>query len=84
MRLRIMAMRAALHDALKARRPRRDFSYLLQQNGMFSFTGLSPMQVRCLREEYGIYLIENGRACISTLTRRSIEAVADAFAQVSE
>jgi aromatic-amino-acid transaminase len=84
MRLRIMAMRVALHDALKARRPKQDFAYLLQQKGMFSFTGLSSTQIRCLREEYGIYLIENGRACISTLTRGSIDAVADAFAQVSE
>lgn len=82
MRLRIKAMRAALYEALKARRPERDFSYLLQQNGMFSFTGLSVVQIRRLREEFGIYLIENGRFCTATLTSRSIDTVADAMAQV--
>jgi aromatic-amino-acid transaminase len=84
MRLRIMTMRAALHDALIARRPGQDFAYLMQQKGMFSFTGLSPAQIRRLREEYGIYLIENGRACVSALTCRSIDPVADALAQVHE
>jgi len=37
-----------------------------------------------MREEFGIYLIENGRACIFTLTSHSIGTVADAIAQVHE
>ena len=41
MRERIAGMRRALHAALVARLPGRDFGYFLSQRGMFSYTGLS-------------------------------------------
>ena len=41
--------------------PERNFDYLLNQRGMFSYTGLSAAQVDRLREEFGVYLIASGR-----------------------
>ena len=35
------------------------------QNGMFSYTGLTPMQVQALKDKYHIYLLRSGRAAIS-------------------
>jgi aromatic-amino-acid transaminase len=83
MRKRMKTMRAALYDALKRRRPDGDFEYLMKQQGMFSFTGLSVAQVRTLREEHGVYLIESGRICIAALTTETVEPVADAIAAVT-
>jgi aromatic-amino-acid transaminase len=51
---------------------------------MFSFTGLTPVQIRRLREEFGIYLIESGRICIAALTQKAIQPLADAMAQIIE
>jgi len=82
MRERILAMRKRLHEALTARKPDRDFDYLLSQRGMFSFTGLTAQQVDRLRDEYGVYMIRSGRVCISGLTSRNVEPTADAFAAV--
>jgi len=82
MRARIKAMREGLYAALHAKRPDRHFDYLLDQKGMFSFTGLTPDQVLRLRVEFGIYLIGSGRICIAALTRKAIVPVADAIAQV--
>ncbi|WP_159152414.1 aminotransferase class I/II-fold pyridoxal phosphate-dependent enzyme, partial [Klebsiella pneumoniae] len=45
MRTRISAMRVALVKDLQAALPAGDFSYLLTQRGMFSYTGFSADQV---------------------------------------
>ncbi|MCK9513186.1 MAG: aspartate/tyrosine/aromatic aminotransferase [Pigmentiphaga sp.] len=82
MRLRILAMRHALHDALKARLPERDFSYVLRQRGMFSYTGLSQAQVNELLERHAIYLVRSGRLCIPGLNPGNVGVVAEAMAAV--
>lgn len=82
MRVRILEMRQTLVNALKEAIPNGNFDYLLQQRGMFSYTGLSAAQVDRLREEFGIYLISSGRMCVAGLNSRNVHAVAKAFAAV--
>lgn len=82
MRTRIKAMRQTLVDALNAAMPTGDFTYLLKQRGMFSYTGLSAAQVERLREEFGIYLVSSGRICVAGLNNRNVHRVAQAFAAV--
>lgn len=82
MRVRILEMRQILVDALKAEIPDRNFDYLLQQRGMFSYTGLSAEQVDRLREEFGVYLIASGRMCVAGLNHNNVQRVAQAFAAV--
>ncbi|SIS66856.1 amino acid aminotransferase [Insolitispirillum peregrinum] len=84
MRTRIIAMRTQLVDALKQALPQRNFDYLVQQRGMFSYTGLSAAQVDRLRDEFGIYLVRSGRICVAGLNSRNVERVAQAFAQVCQ
>lgn len=82
MRDRIRAMRSRLYEVLQAKIPERDFSYFIKQRGMFSFTGLSPQQVNRLKNEFGVYLVENGRMCMAGLNTSNIEYVANAMAEV--
>ena len=82
MRLRILEMRQSLVAALSTALPGRNFDYLLQQRGMFSYTGLSAQQVDRLREEFGIYLIHSGRICVAGLNSKNVHQVAEAFAAV--
>ncbi|WP_414165171.1 aromatic amino acid transaminase [Superficieibacter sp. BNK-5] len=82
MRLRILTMRQTLVTVLKEAVPGRNFDYLLQQRGMFSYTGLSAAQVDRLRDEFGIYLIASGRMCVAGLNTRNVQRVAQAFAAV--
>ena len=56
--------------------------YLLNQRGMFSYTGLSAAQVDQLREEFGVYLIASGRMCVAGLNTANVQCVAKAFAAV--
>ncbi len=82
MRERIKAMRKALVEGIHRRVPGSDFSFILQQRGMFSYSGLTREQVLRLRSEYSIYTIETGRICVAALTTKNIDYVADAIAEV--
>ena len=82
MRERILAMRRQLHDVLAAKLPGRDFGYFLSQQGMFSYTGLSPAQVDRLRDEFAVYLVRSGRVCIAGLNTGNVEPTAVAMAAV--
>ncbi len=82
MRTRIISMRQTLVKVLKGEMPGRNFDYLLQQRGMFSYTGLSAEQVDRLRDEFGVYLIASGRMCVAGLNSSNVQRVAKAFAAV--
>ena len=79
MRLRIIDMRQKLVTALEQKVPSRDFSFILRQSGMFSYTGLSPEQVDELREKYSVYLIRSGRVCMAGLNEANIGKFCDAL-----
>jgi aromatic-amino-acid transaminase len=82
MRVRIRAMREKLHAMLSLKLPERDFNYFLTQRGMFSYTGLSAVQVDRLREEHAVYLVRSGRMCVAGLNSGNVEATAVAMAAV--
>jgi aromatic-amino-acid transaminase len=82
MRERIRTMRTSLVAKLAERGVKQDFSFVIKQRGMFSYTGLSAEQVEKMRTEYGIYAVSTGRICLAALNSKNIDYVADAIAAV--
>ena len=82
MRERIKTLRKQLVDGIHRRLPGADFSFVLRQRGMFSYSGLTKAQVARLRQEFSIYAIDTGRICVAALSAKNIDYVADAIAQV--
>ena len=82
MRDRIKVMRRELVAKVRAIRADFDLSFVIQQRGMFSYSGLSKQQVQRLRQEYSIYAIESGRICVAALNSRNIDYSARAIATV--
>ena len=82
MRDRIREMRAALVEKIAAAGVEQDFSFVVRQRGMFSFTGLSVEQVEALKQDFGIYAVSSGRICLAALNSKNINAVAQAIAAV--
>lgn len=82
MRQRILRMRGLLKEKLSQALPELDFSYLTQQQGMFSYTGLTAEQVDQLKQHYGIYLVRIGRMCTAGLNLSNIDYVAESMAAV--
>ena len=82
MRTRIQAMRHALADEMARVGAKRDFSFVTEQAGMFSFTGLTPQQIDRLADEFAIYAVRNGRFCICGLNDSNVKYVAQSVAAV--
>ncbi|RHW21065.1 aromatic amino acid transaminase [Pseudomonas jilinensis] len=82
MRVRIKAMRQALVEKLQAAGVTQDMSFIQRQRGMFSYSGLTKIQVERLASEFGIYAVGSGRICVAALNQSNIEHVANAVATV--
>ncbi len=82
MRVRIRDMRLMLVEKLKQKAPKSNFDFVIRQNGMFSYSGLTKEQVARLRDEFSIYAIDTGRICVAALNSHNIDRVVDAIAEV--
>ncbi len=72
MRERISQMRMLLMEQLGA-------TFLEKQCGMFSYIGLSAKQVDRLREEYAIYLPQDGRINVAGVNAKAVESLVTAI-----
>ena len=81
MRDRIKDMRVAFVQGLKKRGVTQDFSYIVDQRGMFSFSGLNDDIVNWLQKEKSIYIVKGGRINVAGLTTNNIDYVCDAIAE---
>lgn len=82
MRERIKAMRRALVDKVQANAPGFDFSFVMRQRGMFSYSGLSKEAVEQLRKVHSIYAVDSGRICVAALNSKNVDVVAEAVAKL--
>jgi aromatic-amino-acid transaminase len=82
MRMRIKAIRQRFVEGLKAAGVAQDMSFMTEQLGMFSYSGLSKEQMIRLRSEFSIYGTDTGRICVAALTSRNIDYVCRSVAHV--
>ena len=82
MRVRIKQMRIALVEKLKAAGVKQDMSFITQQIGMFSYSGLTKDQMVRLRNEFGVYGTDTGRMCVAALNSKNIDYVCASIAKV--
>ena len=80
MRDRIKTMRQALVTHVQAAGQNVDFGFVLRQNGMFSYSGLTSDDVAKLATDHGIYAVDSGRICVAALNTGNVERVAAAVA----
>ncbi|MBC6905664.1 aspartate/tyrosine/aromatic aminotransferase [Saccharophagus sp. K07] len=82
MRNRINGLRREFSDAMRARLDSNRFDFVQLQKGMFSYLGLTEVEVLRLREKYSIYMLNSARTSISGLNRENFDYVCDAVANV--
>ena len=76
---RIISMRKQLFDALSAKGTPGDWSHIIKQIGMFTFTGLDSDQVAFMIKEYHIYMTSDGRISMAGLSSKTVPHLADAI-----
>lgn len=82
MRQRIHRMRQLFVNTLQEKGANRNFSFIIRQNGMFSFSGLNKDQVIRLREEFGVYAVNSGRVNVAGMTPDNMAALCEAIVAV--
>uniref|UniRef100_F1L5U7 Aspartate aminotransferase n=1 Tax=Ascaris suum TaxID=6253 RepID=F1L5U7_ASCSU len=81
---RIISMRIHLRDMLGAEGSTRSWQHIVDQIGMFCFTGISPEQVERLIKDYSIYLTRDGRISVAGITTNNIGYLARALHDVTK
>ena len=79
---RMLLVRMMLYQRLCQNGCPGDWTHVVRQQGMFSFTGLTPAQVTMLREKYNIYMLNNGRISLAGANKSNIVYLADAMRDV--
>ncbi|AUX72293.1 amino acid aminotransferase [Erwinia pyrifoliae] len=82
MRERIQLMRQLFVKTLEEKGAKGDFGFIIAQNGMFSFSGLTKDQVLRLREEFGVYAVNSGRVNVAGMTADNMAPLCEAIAAV--
>lgn len=82
MRERIQHMRQLFVHTLVEKGAKQDFAFITRQNGMFSFSGLTPEQVLQLRDEYAIYAVSSGRVNVAGMTSDNMSRLCKAIIAV--
>jgi len=80
MRSRIHTVRTRFVKGLREAGVPGDFSFIEQQNGIFSYSGLSETTVKSLRERYGIYIVDSGRINVAGINTGNCERLCTAIA----
>ena len=78
---RINQLRTSLRQSLETHSGR-DFAFIEQEKGMFSFLGLSADQAIRLREEYSVYMLNSSRINVAGVNASNIEYLSEAVAKV--
>ena len=79
---RIMEMRVTLRDRLNELGTPGTWDHIVEQTGMFSFTGLTSEMVARLEKEHSIYMVSSGRASIAGLNKLNVDRVAQSIDEV--
>ena len=84
MRRRVANLRTGLVEALRPHGLAERFAHIAEQRGMFSYTGLTPIQVQRLRDEFSVYLVSSGRASVAGMSEARLDYLAGAIARVCQ
>ena len=81
-RNRINSLRFVFAEKLTGSKIPRDFSFIKNEKGMFSFLGASANQIQELINSYGIYLVNSSRINVASINDSNIDYLIDSITEV--
>ncbi|MDO6692447.1 amino acid aminotransferase [Aliiglaciecola sp. 3_MG-2023] len=82
MRVRMQSLRQLLVAKLAEKGATKDFSFVTQQKGMFSYLCISPEQVKAIRAKHSVYFVDSSRVNIAGISLKNVDALATALVDV--
>lgn len=81
---RIIGVRQQLVDNLKKMGSTRSWNHIVDQIGMFCFTGMTPEQVDKLAKDFSVYLTRDGRVSMAGVTSNNVVYLSEAIHAVTK
>ncbi|CAK9834584.1 Aspartate aminotransferase, mitochondrial [Anthophora retusa] len=81
---RIISVRENLCNNLRKLGSSRNWSHIVNQIGMFCYTGLKNPEVEKLTKDYSIYLTKDGRISMAGVTSKNVEYLANAIHEITK
>ena len=81
---RMLSMRKGLHKNLLDMGSRHNWDHIINQIGMFAYTGLTKQMVNDLLVKYHIYMTTDGRISVAGLNTSNLDYVSEAFHKVTK
>ena len=78
---RIIEVRQVLRDHLVKLNPDRNFDYIVNQIGMFAYTGMTLAQVENMTAKHHVYMTKDGRLSLAGLSAAKAPYLAAAIAE---
>lgn len=80
---RIISVRMLLKENLHELGSTRNWDHIVNQHGMFCYSGLTKDQVDELQSKHSVYLTSNGRISMAGVTSKNVEYLATAIHEVT-
>jgi aspartate/tyrosine/aromatic aminotransferase len=81
---RMFDMRQGLYNRLVQSGSKHSWKHVIDQIGMFAYTGLNKEMVEELRNKYAIYMTADGRISICGLNTKNLDYIAESFYTVTK
>jgi aspartate aminotransferase len=81
-RNRINSLRLKFAEKLNASTIPKDFSFIKNEKGMFSFLGASTNEIQELISNYGIYLVNSSRMNVASINDSNIDYLVESITEV--
>ncbi|CAF0928806.1 unnamed protein product [Rotaria sp. Silwood1] len=79
---RIHSMRQLFYSKLKQLNIPGTWEHIIQQTGMFAYTGLNPRQCQALIQQHHVYVMSDGRINVCAITLNNVDEIAQKFHDV--
>lgn len=79
MRERISSLRASFVQKLQLAGAGSQFDYIQTEKGMFSFLGITPEQVKQLKQQRSIYMVNSSRINVAGLSHQNMDYVVESL-----
>ncbi|XP_059089086.1 aspartate aminotransferase, mitochondrial-like [Tigriopus californicus] len=81
---RIITMRQELKDGLANEGSSKNWEHIVDQIGMFCFTGMTPEQVEKITTEFSVYMTKDGRISVAGISSSNVGYLAKAMHAVTK
>ncbi len=78
----VQGLRQEFTEKLNNKQHKKDFSFITQNQGMFSYLGIEQEEAISLRNKHGVYILNSTRMNVAGLSSANIDYVTDSIAAV--